>query len=145
MHLSMKGVFLTLSLLSLLSCGDRQKPVEEIKTVTNEMIIDSILLESKNWNDSTEQIIDRLGKQLKQPYRYYSTGNKYDPSSIYITSTDSTYFDHLKKHFSNKRTDVKSFGAYKVYYIKRKSRPDIRYSIRPHPLLNWVLSIERVY
>ena len=144
MHLLMKGVFLTLSLLSLLSCGDRQKPIEENEKVTNEMIVDSILLKSKNWNDSTIQTIDKFGKQLIEPYEYYSLGNKYDPNSIYITTKDSMRFDYLEKHFGSEETDIKSFGKYKVYYFNQDNGPDIRYSIRPHPLLNWVLSIERI-
>lgn len=141
----MKVIFLILSLFVFASCGENPEAIEEDRTATNEVIIDSILLESKNWKDSTEQIIEKLGNKLTQPYKFYSLGNKYDPNSIYITTSDSSNFEDLEKQLTTAETDVKSFGAYKVYFLNRDEPPNIRYSIRPHPVLNWVMSIEKVY
>ena len=139
----MKVILLFLSTLITVSCSS---PASESETnhISNDVLIDSIIVLSKSWSDSIDVEVEDLGRKIQEPYTFYPIGNSYYPQSILIKCKDGKDAQNIVKSELLKNMDCASESGFTVCHETNEKGYKLRYSLRPHPILNWIFRIERV-
>lgn len=143
MRLSMKVTLLFLSLLIAISCDAPDSNSVE-KQASNEVLIDSIIRLSKSWSDSLDRQVQDIGEKINAPFSFLNIGNTYYPGSIVILCNERKDARRIERSELLQEMSCANDRGFIVCHKKTATGHKLRYSLRPHPTLNWVFRIERV-